>query len=201
MSIVDDFLCAGEDASRGFGCRSRRDRLLLAEEIGLVVDRLNGSAGRKPGLDRRGLFGNDRRSPVFVGEPEPAAIALEGDRFTRILFDPRVGDFLHSAVADHADEAFMQHRIAGDVRLAVAQNERERLYGRRRASGVHDRIGDREHILVVDRDDALEGEVRAIVPGQRHRLIGGQGFAVGGPDGIEIGSLAPPALTKPVSAQ
>ena len=58
-----------------------------------------------------------------------------------------------------------------------------------RAAGVHDRIGEREHVLVVDRDDALEDEARAIVPGQRHRLIGGQGFAVGGPDGVEIGSL------------
>ena len=83
----------------------------------------------------------------------------------------------------------MQHRISGDVRLAVAQDEREGLHRRRRAAGIDDRIGDREHVLVVDRDDALEGEARAVVPGQRHRLIGGQGLAVGGPDGVEIGGL------------
>ena len=178
-----------------------RDRLFLSEEIGLIVHRLYGPARGEARVDRSGLFGNDRRAPVLVGEAEPAAIALEGANLAGILFDPGVGDFLHSAVADHADKAFMEHRISGDVGLAVAQDERERLHCRGRGARIGDRIGDREHIFVVDSDNALEDEPCAVVPGQRHRALGGQRFGVGGPTVSRLGVLAPPGLTNPVSAQ
>ena len=78
MSIVDTSFAPAKTRVVVSNGRARRDRLLLAEEIGLVVDRLNGPAGREARLDRRGLFGNDRRAPVFVGEAKPAAVALEG---------------------------------------------------------------------------------------------------------------------------
>ena len=45
------------------------------------------------------------------------------------LFDARVGDLLHAAVADHADEALVQHRIAGD-RSACRGAARGRRAGR-----------------------------------------------------------------------
>ena len=50
-------------------------------------------------------------------------------------------------------------------------------------------FGDREHVFVIDRDDALERKARAVVPSQRHRLLDGQRLAVGGPNGVEIGGL------------
>ena len=163
--------------------------LFRPEEIGLIVHRLYGPARGKARVDRGGLLWNDRRAPVLVGEAEPAAIALEGANLAGILFDPGVGDFLHSAVADHADKALMEHRISGDVGLAVAQDEGERLHRRGRGARIGDRIGDREHIFVVDSDDALEDEARAVVPGQQHRALGGQRFGVSGPDSVEIGRL------------
>ena len=92
--IVDrrDFFRAREDAGRRLERRARRDRLLLAEEIGLVVDRLHGSGGREARLDRGGLIGDDRRAPIFVGEAKPAAVALEGSSLAGRLVDRRVGD-------------------------------------------------------------------------------------------------------------
>ena len=189
--IVDraDFLGAGEHARRRLDRRARRDGLFRADEVGLIVLRLLAPARREARLDRRRLRRDDRRAPIFVGEAEPAAVALEGQRLARILVDRRVGDFLHAAVADHADEAFVQHRIAGDIGLAVAQDEPIGPHRRRRAAFVGDRVGDGEHVLVVDRDDPLEDEALAVVPGQRHRLFRRQRFRVGGPDGVEIGRL------------
>ncbi len=189
--IVDrrHLLGAGEDASRRLDRGARRDRLLLAEEIGLIVDRLDGPAGREARLDRRRLHGNDRRAPIFVGEAKPAAVSLEGVELAGRLLDVRVCDLLHAAVADHADEALMQHGIAADSRSAMAQDERVGLHGRRRAAGVRDRVNDCEHVFVVDRNDALEGKPRAIVPGQRHRLRRGQCRPIGGPHRIETWSL------------
>ena len=73
-------------------------------------------------------------------------------------------------VADDALKSLVQHRIAGDIGHAVAQDEPVGLQRRGRAARIDDRVGDREHVFVVDRDDALEDEARAVVPGQRHRL-------------------------------
>src|SRR6202034_4807695 len=51
------------------------------------------------------------------------------------------------------------------------------------------RIGDREHVFVVDRDHPLEYEARAVVPGHRHRLRWAQRLAIGGPERIKTRSL------------
>ncbi len=177
--------------------RARRDGLLLAEEIGLVVDRLNRPACGEARLDRRGLRWNDRRAPIFVGEAKPPAIALEGIDLAGRLLDVRVCDFLHAAVPDHADKALVQHGIAADSRSAMAQDERVGLHGRRRGAGVRDRVHDREHVFVVDRDDPLERETRAIVPGQRHRLRWGQRLPIGRPHRVEARSFCPCRAYKP----
>ena len=66
----------------------------------------------------------------------------------------------------------MQHGVAGDVRLAAAQDQRIGAQRHGLGAGVLDQIGDREHVAVVDGDKALEVEARAVVPGQRHRLSG-----------------------------
>jgi len=95
----------------------------------------------------------------------------------------------------------MQDRISGGVRPAVAQDEPVGLHRRRRGAGVHHRIGDREHVFVVDRDHPLEDEARAIVPGHRHRLRRAQRLAIGGPERIKAGSLCPGWTYNPVSAQ
>ena len=63
------------------------------------------------------------------------------------------------------------------------------LHGRRRAARIDDGVGDREHVFVVDRDDALENETLAVIPGQRDGMLGGQRLDVGGPQGVETGRL------------
>ena len=138
--IVDrrDFLGAGEDPGRGLDRGAWRDGLLLAEEIGLVVDRFHGPAGQVAGLDLGGLLGDDRRAPIFVGEPEPAANALVRLEFTGGLVDGGVGRRM-LLVADHALKSFVQHRIAGDIRPAVTQDEFVGLHRRRRLAPIHDR--------------------------------------------------------------
>ena len=189
--VVDrrHLLGAGEDPGGGLDGGARRDRLLLAKEIGLVVDWLNRPACGEARLDRRGLRRNDRRAPVFVGEAEPPAVALEGFGPAGRLLDVLIGDLLYAAVADHADEAFVQHRIAADRRHAMAEHEGVGLHGRCRAAGVRDRIRDREHVFVVDRNDALEDQTRAIVPGQRHRLRWSERLPIGGPYRVETRRL------------
>ena len=79
----------------------------------------------------------------------------------------------------------------------MAQDERVGLHGRRRGAGVRDQFDDREHVFVVDRDDPLEDETRAIVPGQRHRLRWGQRLPIGRPHRVEARSFCPCRAYKP----
>ena len=213
LVIVDriDLFGAGEDSGRRLERGPGRDRLFRPEEIGLVVLRLHAAAGRKAGVDRGGLLGNDRGAPILVGEAEPAADALVGAHLARVLVDRRVGDFLNrqceadlppAVTDDDADKALMEHRISGDVRLAAAQDEPKRLHSRRRAARIGDRIGDREHIFVVDGDDALEDEAARHCP--RSAPPGAQASAFWRRRSIRCRDWAfstPPALTNPVSAQ
>ncbi len=81
--------------------------------------------------------------PIFVGEAEPAAVALQVADAAGLLLDVGVGDFLHRTVADDADEALVQHGVAGDVGLAAPQDQRVGAQRDRRVAGVLDRVGAR----------------------------------------------------------
>jgi hypothetical protein len=155
----------------------------MPEEIGLVILRLYRSARRKARFDGLRLARNDRGRPVLVGEAEPAAIALEGEHLAWVFFDAGISDLLHPAVADHPDEAFMQHRVACDVGLAATQDQRIGTQRNRIGPGVFDRIGNREHVMVVDRDDPPERQAGAIVPLQRHRFVGAESRRIRAPEG------------------
>ena len=65
------------------------------------------------------LIRNDGRSPIFVGNADPAAGAFDGLRVAGFLLDRVVFYILFPAVADLTDEAFVQDRIIGGLRLAV----------------------------------------------------------------------------------
>ena len=63
----------------------------------------------------------------------------------------------------------MQDVIAGDLRRAVARDQRERIERNRRVADIAHLVLEREEIMVVDRDGAAEGEALAIVAFQHHR--------------------------------
>ena len=63
----------------------------------------------------------------------------------------------------------MQDVIAGDLRRAVARDQRERIERHRRVADIADVVLDGEEIALVDRDGAAEGEALAIVVFQHDR--------------------------------
>src|SRR3954464_6764292 len=102
------------------GGAAGRDNALGADEVRLVILARGRPAGGEARLNRLRLLRDDRGRPIFVGEPEPAAVALDISNLAGLFLDASVGDFLHRAVADHADEALVQHGVAGYVGLASA---------------------------------------------------------------------------------
>ncbi len=103
-----------------------------------------------------------------------------------LLLDLVVVEFL-GLVADHADEAFVQNGVAGGRRTADAVHAREIVERDRLAGLVLDRVLHREQIFVVDRNDALEDEALAVVPGERQRLAGGKLVRIGRPQRLGRG--------------
>src|SRR6185437_5134876 len=77
-------LGAGEKSTVGIGLAARRNRVLLPTVACLIDFPLTGRTVAHLGFDRLVLRGNERREPVFVGEAEPPARALIGQR---LLFD------------------------------------------------------------------------------------------------------------------
>ena len=61
---------------------------------------------------------------------------------------------------------YIEVRAVGLVEAGDAAVVRQRY---RRAAGVVDRVGDGEHVIVVDRDRALESQALVVGVGQRHR--------------------------------
>ena len=181
-------LGAGEDIGLGFARLAGLDRLRFAERIGLIGF-LDGAAARQSPVEGLGLVGRDGRGPIFVGEADPAAHALEGLLAAGLLLDLVVGVFLNAAVADDADQAFVQHRIAGGFGLAVTRDQRERIERDRLFGLVLDRVLHSEEIIVVDRDLALEDEPLAVVEAERHRRGRRQLRAISLPERFRIGQV------------
>ena len=162
------FLGAGEQPRIGAAGAADRDRLRLLQIIGLVGSDRVDEVGREARLQLCGGVRQQRRRPVFVGDAEPAIGDVEADRLG--VVDLLVAVFLQALIAEIADQAFMQDVIAGDLRRAVARDQRERIERDRRGADIGDVILDGEEIAVVDRNGAAEGEAVAIVVFQRHRI-------------------------------
>ena len=161
------FLGAGEQPRADAAGAADRDRLRVQQVVGLVGAHVADQVRREARLQLRAGVGQQRRGPVFVGDAEPAIGDLEVDGL--VLVDLLVGVFLQALVAEIADQAFMQDVIAGDLRRAVARDQRERIERDRRVADIADVVLDGEEIALVDRDGAAEGEALAIVIFQHHR--------------------------------
>ena len=163
------FLGAGEQPRVGRAARARRDGLRRRQIIGLVGVHAAAFGRGKAGADLCVGVGQQRRRPVFVGDAEPdiggvPALAL-------LVVDLLVGLVLQALVADHADQAFMQNVIALHLRRAVARDQRIGKQRDRVAALVRHLVFQGEQITVVDRDGAAEDQARAVVVGQRHRMV------------------------------
>ncbi len=167
-----DHLGAGKQVVRLLDRGARRDAGCGSAEVGLVErPRLVGI--EKAAVVGRGRVGNDGGSPVLVGDAQPSP----GDVFEvllAVLLDRLVLDFLEPLVTEHADRAFVQDPVAGSLGLADPGHPAEGGDRRGAVAVVGDRVADREHVLVVDRDRAAEHEPGAVVVGQRHRCRAGE---------------------------
>jgi hypothetical protein len=169
--------CARRPASGRCGCRN----------VGRVLD-------LELGLDRSSAR-DQGRHPVFVGDAEPAALRVA--LLERLLLPGLVlelfGRIALAAVgAEGADGALVQDLgLAQRWRHALALDAAIGGDGHGLGSQVGDGVLDREHILVVDRDDADEPQALAVVPGQGDRGRGRQGRTVGQrPDRVRAGHAA-----------
>ena len=74
------------------------------------------------------------------------------------------------------------------LRLAVAGDDAVGGRGNRRVRGVLDRLGDGEHVVLVHRDLAAEGQARGTLPFQRDGAVCGERVAFGDvPGGVGAG--------------
>ena len=161
------FLGAGEQPRIGGDGAADRERLRLLQIVGLIIvlgaDQIGGEARLQLCIGVR----QQRRCPVFIGDAEPAIGDVEIHRLG--IVDLLVGIFLQALIAEIADQALMQDVIAGDLRRAVARDQRERIERDRRGADIGDLVLDGEEVAVVDRNRAAEGQPVAIVVFQRHR--------------------------------
>ena len=168
------FLGAGEQPRIGAAGAADRDGLRILQVIGLITN-LGAGFGEEAGLEAGRGVGQQRRSPIFVGDAEPAIGDIELKTPPAIAQNGRLGDgfvamLLQALVAEIADQAFMQDVVARDLGRAVAGDQGERIERDRRTADVGDVVLDGEEIAVVDRNGAAEGEAFAIVVFQRHRV-------------------------------
>ena len=162
-----DFLGAGEQPRIDACIAADRNGLRLGEIVGLVGAQIADQVRRVARLQLGVGVGQQRRGPVFVGDAEPRVGGVEGDRLG--IVDLLVAVFLQAIAAEITDQAFMQDVIAGDLRRAVARDQRERIERHRRVADIADVVLDGEEIALVDRDGAAEGEAFAIVVFQHGR--------------------------------
>ena len=122
---------------------------------------------REAGVIGRGLRRNDRGGPILVGDAEPAAGRLVERNWG--FLDLGILGLVKALLAEHADEAFVQHVDGGRCRLVVAGDAA--IAGKRHGIGAAIRhlVGNGEHVAVVDGDGAGEGDALFIGIGQRHR--------------------------------
>ena len=120
------------------------------------------------------MTGRDGRHPVFVGKADKAVLG----RRLLLLPDRRrgggeVGEVvivqLGQLAVHDADGAFMQDEEILKLRQALTRDIAIGDQIQRLAGGVRHRLGDGEHILLIHRDLAAEGQALAIVPDQRDR--------------------------------
>ncbi len=151
--------------------RLDRDRMLphIRIELLFLISEQTGFVGLR-------LIGNENRRPILIGEAEPSAL-VGRNRFLgpigqRVIVLERVGvgHFLEAVRAKHADQPLVEHRIAeqplrlGQTRHLAPRPERDGL-----ARLVLDLIGDREHVMTVDRNLAMENQSGAVVPAKLDR--------------------------------
>src|SRR5208283_1596289 len=95
--------------------------------------------GSKPCLHRPIGVWRRHDAPIFVGEAEPAADALELNA-VRLLFDLVVFPLFAFSVAEHPDEALVQRRVARALGLADARDARKGKELRRLLAVVFDAV-------------------------------------------------------------
>ncbi len=201
------FLGAGEEPVLGAERAMRRHQLLAAVEIGLedvamalaIISHLRG--------DGRLLRRDEGGEPVFVGEAEPAAGGgIDHRAFLHIgiviFVRRRPPSAVMQRAVEHGERAFMQQIRRGGRRLADAHDAAKGGERHRLAGAVLDRLGDGEHVIVVDGVTALEAQALAIVPGEIDRLLRREQFARGGPARLGPGSFTaePSGGVQPKSA-
>ena len=132
-------------------------------------------------LERLLLGRHQRHRPILVGDAEPAVGRLAWLELL-VLFDRSVFVLLQALRAGIADQALMQHIGAGDGRLVIAGDAAVVEQRYRCAARILHGVRDSEHIIVVHRDGALEGEALVVGVGERHRRRWRQRrIAIGGP--------------------
>ena len=201
--VVDeaDLLGAGEEPAGRLGGGPRRDRHRVHLEIGLVV--MSGL-----GRAREAARGTGRRSPgtravaqyLSVMPSQPRSLVV-GNR--RLVLERRCSlTSSRPSVAEDADQPLVQDVVAGGLRLAEARHPPVGRERHRAGRGVGDRVGDREHVVVVDRDRRREDEAGAVVIGERQRRRRGQpGVARGRPHRVRTGGFSAASPIQPNSAK
>jgi hypothetical protein len=140
------------------------------------------------------LVGNQGGQPILVRDAEPAAGGLEVE--LPVVDHIAVVDLLEGLV-EHPDQAFVQDVEAQDLRRAGARNQ---AVGRQldvRVAVVHHPLGDGEHVVLVELQDALEAQALAVVPSQGHRRSGAEAVRVRLPQAVAAGQRRPPGARGP----
>ncbi len=137
--------------------------------IGLIGVQAAAFGRGEAGADFGVGVGQQCRRPVFVGDAEPDIGGVPA--LGLLVVDLFVGLGLQALIAHHADQALVQNVIALHLRRAVARDQRIGKQRDRVAAFVRHLVLEREQITVVDRDGAAEGQARAVVIGQRHRMV------------------------------
>ena len=184
-----DLLGAGEDQRLNRLRGARRDDRRVGQIVGLIAHRRLAEI-REARLETLAGLRNQRHGPVFVGDAEPAVARLRR-RDVAVVLEVRIVDFLQALGAGHADQAFMQDVDAARLRLADPVDPAVIGDRCRRGTLVGDLVRQREHVVLVDRNRALEGQPGSVVVGQRHRGRWRQRGAFGrGPHRVVVGQVA-----------
>ncbi|MNJ37164.1 hypothetical protein D3C77_319730 [compost metagenome] len=186
-------LGAGEQALGLLDLAARLDGAGGAQHGGFMDVQPLRVAHREAAFDGLVLGRDQGRQPVFVGDAHPAAGRLLLD--ARLLGPVLVLDLFGGELAvrtEGADGPLVQDHLLAQVdRNALALDAAVGGDGDGLGPQVGHRVLDREHILVVNRDDAREAQAVAVVPGQFDRGGRGQGLALGqAPDGVGAGHAA-----------
>ena len=106
------------DAAAGTNCAG------AFQQIGLIDASGRGAGGAEARVHRRSLIGDDRGRPIFIGNADPAALALHQARGLGFLFNRIVGVFLNAGIPDDAEQAFVQNNVTFGLWLSGARGQR-----------------------------------------------------------------------------